>query len=304
MKLIFPSSTFDWGQSPPLSSFKAVSTTSFLYVSCVILSTVISSRKLIPPSVQPDDSRSTPPTTRKSTSRSSQSNNKSPTAFGAKMTDLHWKPWFGSDLKRVQMIHNINLVVGSAIMLGGVVVESLRRGGMSSSPQFLFCEVADGIPAQGPLYFWSYIYYISKYYELLDTFLQLARGKPPPHFILHVYHHASVLFMAWAWLEYKQSLQFIGLAWNTAVHVVMYTYFLQRTITCKVPRWKSFVTIFQIAQFTFSMVVFLVTLCMVFVQGHECAGMGALYGNFLFNATLLYSFVGVLLFHGGRKKKR
>merc|ERR1719276_54274 len=110
MKLISPSSTFDWGQSPPLSSFKAVSTTCFLYVSCVILSTVISSRKLIPPSVQPDDSRSTTPTTRKGT-RSSQSNTP-PAAFGAKMTDQHWKPWFGSDLKRVQMIHNINLVVG------------------------------------------------------------------------------------------------------------------------------------------------------------------------------------------------
>jgi hypothetical protein len=22
---------------------------------------------------------------------------------------------------------------------------------------------------QGPLYFWSYVYYLSKYYELLDT---------------------------------------------------------------------------------------------------------------------------------------
>ena len=208
-------------------------------------------------------------------------------------------------MKTVQMIHNINLVLSSAIMLGGVVVESLRRVDMSSSPSwppFLLCEVADGIPAQGPLYFWSYIYYLSKYYELLDTFLQLARGKPPPHFILHVYHHAAVLFMAWAWCEYKQSLHFIGLAWNTAVHVVMYTYFLQRTITCKIPRWKSFVTIFQIAQFTFSMVAFLVTLYIVFVQGYECAGMEALYGNVLFNATLLHSFVGVLL--QGRKKKR
>ena len=37
------------------------------------------------------------------------------------------------------------------------------------------------------------MYYLSKYYELLDTVLQLLKGRPPPHFFLHVYHHATVL---------------------------------------------------------------------------------------------------------------
>ena len=221
-----------------------------------------------------------------------------------KTTDLQWQPWFSSDLKQVQFVHNVNLVGSSAIMLGGVILESIRRiqteGGISWPP-FLLCEVADGQPASGSLYYWSYIYYLSKYYELLDTVLQLARGKPPPHFVLHVYHHAAVLFMAWAWVEYKQSLHFIGLAWNTAVHVVMYTYFLQRTITRKVPRWKSFVTLFQIIQFAFSMIATIVTLFIVFVQKHECSGMNALFGNVLFNVTLLYSFIQVFL-QGKRKK--
>lgn len=116
----------------------------------------------------------------------------------------------------------------------------------------------------------------------------------PPHFALHVYHHAAVLFMAWAWCEYRQSLQFIGLAWNTAVHVVMYTYFLQRTISKKVPKWKSFVTLFQIIQFAFSIVATAVTLHMVYIQNYECSGMGALFGNIIFNITLLHSFIGVL----------
>lgn len=119
--------------------------------------------------------------------------------------------------------------------------------------------------------------------------------------MLHVYHHAAVLFMAWAWCEYKQSLHFIGLAWNTAVHVVMYTYFLQRTITRKVPRWKSFVTLFQIVQFAFSMFATCLTLYIVFEQNYECAGMGALFGNVIFNITLLHSFIGVFL-QGKRKK--
>jgi len=288
----FSPSTFDWSNNPPLSSFHAVSTASVLYVVGVVLSTVIC-RKVIP--VNAGDSSSSSSSSKEGSSKSAE-----------KTTDLQWKPWFNSDLKEVQFVHNVNLVVSSAIMLGGVIFESIRRiqseGGVSWPP-FLLCEVVNGQAASGSLYYWSYIYYLSKYYELLDTVLQLARGKPPPHFALHVYHHAAVLFMAWAWCEYKQTLHFIGLAWNTAVHVVMYTYFLQRTITRKVPRWKSLVTLFQIVQFAFSLVCTIMTLYIVFVQKYECCGMKALAGNVVFNITLLHSFIGVFLQSKKKKKK-
>ena len=269
-------STFDWSDSPPLSSFRAVAIAGALYVTFVVLSTVLSRR------FAPVDS---------------------PSGKGGR-TALQWQPWFGSDLKGAQLVHNVVLVLSSAVMLGGVLVESwrrLRRDG-TSWPPFPLCEVV-GRTARGPLYYWSYVYYLSKYYELLDTALQLARGRPPPHFVLHVYHHAAVLFMAWAWCEYQQTLHFIGLAWNTAVHVVMYTYFLQRTITGKVPRWKSFVTLFQIVQFAFSMVATACTLYIVYAQGHECAGMAAMFGNVLFNITLLHSFIGVFRQGKGRKQQ-
>lgn len=100
---------------------------------------------------------------------------------------------------------------------------------------------------EGGLWFWSYVYYLSKYYELLDTVLQLLKGRPPPHFGLHAYHHAVVLLMAWAWLEYVQTLQYIGLLFNTSVHVVMYYYYFRRVLKLPVP-WKRFVTVFQIVQ--------------------------------------------------------
>ena len=96
-----------------------------------------------------------------------------------------------------------------------------RLDGAYGRATFFFCEPRGTLP-NGPLYYWSYIYYLSKYYELLDTVLQLLKGRPPPHFFLHVYHHAVVLQMCWLWLEYSQSLQWGGLLFNTAVHVVMY----------------------------------------------------------------------------------
>lgn len=280
---ILSPSSFDWADGPPLSSFHTVATASFLYVTGVIGATALS-KKFIPTKKELE------------TDKSSKH----------EMTNLQWKPWFGSDLKQMQFIHNINLVLSSAIMLIGCIyecIQRIRREGGLSWPPFLLCEVVSDQPASGALYYWSYIYYLSKYYELLDTVLQLARGKSPPHFLLHVYHHAAVLFMAWAWIEYRQSLHFIGLMWNTAVHVVMYTYFLQRTITRTVPKWKSLVTLFQIVQFAFSFVCVLVTLYIVYGQGYECSGMKALFGNSLFNLTLLHSFIGVLL-HGKKKKKK
>ena len=158
-----------------------------------------------------------------------------------------------------------------------------------------------GVGANGALYYWSYIYYLSKYYELLDTVLQLARGKLPPHFVLHVYHHACVLWMSWGWLEYRQTLQFIGLAFNSAVHVAMYSYFLQRTVTSKVPRWKRLVTVIQIVQFGVSLICLIITMGLVFAQGYECAGMTALFFNALFNMTLLHSFIGVFR-QGGKQR--
>jgi len=223
----------------------------------------------------------------------------------SKRTNLQWRPWFDSDLKGTQFIHNVILVISSAVMLTGVLWESMRRlasEGTFSWPLFLLCEHQTSSTASGALYYWSYIYYLSKYYELLDTVLQLARGKPPPHFALHVYHHAFVMFMAWGWCETKQSLQFIGLAFNTAVHVVMYSYFLQRTITGAVPRWKTFVTLFQIIQFSFSMLATIATLFIIYVQKYECAGMTALFWNVLFNITLLHSFIGVLRKNVKKKK--
>lgn len=268
---------FNWDENPPLSARRDVTLTSMSYVVFVVISTFIS-RQLL------------------------SLENKQTMENAQQKTSKSWKPWFGSDLKIFQFVHNVNLVGSSFAMLVGVLYEAYNRSVSENSMLFLFCEDSSTAPASGAIYYWSYIYYLSKYYELLDTVLQIFRGKPPPHYVLHVYHHAAVLFMAWAWLETKQSLQFIGLAFNTAVHVVMYTYFLQRTITSQVPRWKSFVTLFQIIQFMCSLLAFFVTIYLVFILQYECAGMNALYLNVLFNITLLHSFIGVFL--KGKKRKK
>ena len=98
------------------------------------------------------------------------------------------------NLKTVISVHNIILSLGSLIMLVGTVYEVAKRIQSEGSIVWIFCEHPD-TKANGMLWFWSYIYYLSKYYELLDTLFQFLSGKTPPNFFLHVYHHSLVIFM-------------------------------------------------------------------------------------------------------------
>ena len=146
----------------------------------------------------------------------------------------------GFATKPLQAVHNLILCLGSLAMFAGTLLETVRRSNEEGSARWLFCEDVK-TEARGGLWFWSYVYYLSKYYELLDTVLQLLKGRPPPHFALHVYHHAVVLLMAHSWLEYVQTLSFIGLLFNTLVHVIMYYYYFLRVLGYEV-WWKKYVT--------------------------------------------------------------
>ena len=86
----------------------------------------------------------------------------------------------GFDTTYVQAAHNLVLCVGSLAMALGTLLEVYRRASSDAEgARWLFCERASTAPT-GALWFWSYVYYLSKYYELLDTVLQLFKGRPPP----------------------------------------------------------------------------------------------------------------------------
>lgn len=210
------------------------------------------------------------------------------------------KACYIEDVKKFVSIHNIILCLWSLWMFVGCFYEVVARTSATGDIGWLFCENSD-TESTGWLWFYSYMYYISKYYELADTFLQLFAGKIPPNFFLHVYHHSLVIFMAWIWLQSSASMQFIGLLFNTAVHVVMYYYFYLKSIGIT-PKWKSWVTKFQIVQFVTSVVCFFITLYYSWSRnavGEECKGMNVVYGSLAFNISLLYGFVGILM--SGRK---
>jgi hypothetical protein len=188
--------------------------------------------------------------------------------------------------------HNLFLAVLSLVMFVGCSWAVLEKCIRLQSADWMFCEDVD-VPDTGALEFWSYIYYLSKFYELLDTILQLIRGRYPPHYLLHAYHHSGVLMMCWAWLQYRPSLRHIGLMFNVFVHIPMYYYFYLKSRNVD-PWWKRYVTKLQIFQFMFSLAVFAWTLFLVVGQGRTCNNMSYLYIQLFFNVSLLLGFLGVL----------
>mmetsp|Transcript_5916 Transcript_5916/g.8821 ORF Transcript_5916/g.8821 Transcript_5916/m.8821 type:complete len:256 (-) Transcript_5916:2167-2934(-) len=202
-----------------------------------------------------------------------------------------------TNVKVLVKYHNLILMLASFLMFSGCLYEVINRSLKEDSITWLFCE-HQSTTAKGSLWFYVYLYYLSKYYELLDTILQMASGKIPPNYFLHVYHHSIVILNTWFWLESAASMQFIGVLFNTAVHVVMYYYYYLRSIGI-VPKWKNFVTTFQIVQFITSALSFLITLSLVLLRRNgdlndQCKGMEVVIGSMLFNMSLLYGFTGIL----------
>ncbi len=104
-------------------------------------------------------------------------------------------------------------------------------------------------PLSGPLHFWCYVFYASKYYELLDTAILAARRKRV--IFLHAVHHALIPYVMWLCFDGRVSVSLVGLATlNSLVHVVMYAYYLAVALGAEPPLgWKKQITRLQIAQF-------------------------------------------------------
>ncbi|XP_068643563.1 fatty acid elongase 3-like [Aristolochia californica] len=205
--------------------------------------------------------------------------------------------------RSVSALHNLILLLLSAVMAAGC---SLSASAVLPTLRHLFC-LPNPTPSTGPLFFWAYVFYLSKLLEFVDTLLILVNpsGKRRLTF-LHVYHHASVVVMCYLWLAAAQSLFPVALVTNASVHTVMYGYYFLCSVG-RPPRWKRVVTDVQIVQFVFSFAVSIMLLWYEFAdrEGGGCSGIKAWLFNAGFNGSLLALFVNFhLKSYGSSKKER
>jgi len=164
------------------------------------------------------------------------------------------RPW--TLLDSAAVVHNCILVVFSMVVFvlasahAGDAVAARGLHSFLCPPPPAPGSVSPPAPLHGPLHFWCYVFYLSKYYEMLDTMLLVLSGKPV--IALHAFHHAFMPLVMWALFYGGVSVSLVGLAvLNSLVHVVMYSYYLASALRRSPPLWwKRRITQVQILQFS------------------------------------------------------
>ena len=69
------------------------------------------------------------------------------------------------------------------------------------------------------LAFFGWLFYLSKFYEVVDTLIILAKGKRST--FLQTYHHAGAMFGMWAGIRYMSPPIWMFVTFNSGIHMLM-----------------------------------------------------------------------------------
>ena len=144
---------------------------------------------------------------------------------------LHLQSWMRNreafNVTSLVVVHNAGLCIASLAMCIGTIYE-VSRVVLAKYPDHVlgeaWCDTKSEIMAPSSGFpFWSYMYYLSKFWEMLDTVI-LALKKKPLTF-LQMYHHSIIIVLCYVWLDSAWPLHWWVVLANTLVHVFMYYYF-------------------------------------------------------------------------------
>ncbi|KAJ2362925.1 hypothetical protein IW150_006875 [Coemansia sp. RSA 2607] len=150
----------------------------------------------------------------------------------------------GLGLKRLVVVHNLVLAVYSLwtfVDFIPAVVQNVSEHGLKGG----FCDNQWTLWNR-KLLAHGFLFYLSKYYEFIDTAIILAKGRPAGR--LQTFHHSGAVFIMW-FGNYVQSpyLSFFVFE-NSIIHSLMYTYYTLTALGFK-PPGKQILTTLQISQF-------------------------------------------------------
>ena len=79
-----------------------------------------------------------------------------------------------------------------------------------------------GTSPSGRVFFWSYLFYLSRFLHMLRIVLVVLRRCKLVFFQL--FYHAISAFMSFMWLEFSQSFQVLAILFTTLVFSIMHGY--------------------------------------------------------------------------------
>jgi len=94
--------------------------------------------------------------------------------------------------------------------------------------------------------YWSYLFYVSKIWEFIDTAIIIYKGRKPS--TLQTYHHMGAVLACWLQVIVRGKSFWVFLCLNSFIHTVMYFYYCATTLGYRF-RFKFVITMLQMAQF-------------------------------------------------------
>jgi len=106
--------------------------------------------------------------------------------------------------------------------------------------------------------FWSYLFYLSKFYEFVDTWIVMFKGRKP--IFLQTFHHVGAVVGMWLCLASKSTGGYIFVVENSFIHTIMYFYYAVSILGYK-PKFKYIITVLQMVQFVVGNSIAVLQIC-------------------------------------------
>ncbi|KAL2333671.1 hypothetical protein Fmac_014884 [Flemingia macrophylla] len=201
--------------------------------------------------------------------------------------------------------HSLAMSLISATIFAGILVsaaEEIRETRWfwrrSKTPlEWLLCFPLGTRPS-GRVFFWSYVYYLSRFIHMARTPLGiLGRGRVS---FLHVLSQSISCLISFLWLEFSQSFQVLGILLATLVYALVYAYRFWTAIGLRRACFP-FVLNCQVALLASNLACHVAVFLLHFFFKGACNGIGAWLFNSVLNLALLFLFLNFYLV-GHRRK--
>uniref|UniRef100_A0A2P2JM53 Uncharacterized protein MANES_13G135800 n=1 Tax=Rhizophora mucronata TaxID=61149 RepID=A0A2P2JM53_RHIMU len=194
----------------------------------------------------------------------------------------------------IPAFHSLFMSLISATILAGILLSAAaeiretrwfwRR---SKTPlQWLLCFPLGTRPS-GRVFFWSYMYYLSRFLHMWRTFYMILRRRKLAYFQL--FNNSILTFMAFLWLEFSQSFQVLAIVLTTFVYSAVYGYRFWTAIGLPSACFP-FVVNCQIVLLVCNLVCHVGVLLLHLMKG-GCNGIGAWVFNSMLNGAILLLFL-------------
>ncbi|KAI3669895.1 hypothetical protein L6452_41359 [Arctium lappa] len=159
-----------------------------------------------------------------------------------------------------------------------------------------------GTRPSGRVFFWSYIFYLTRFLHTLRTFFAILRRRNLSFFRL--FNHSILIVMSFLWLEFSQSFQIVGILMTSSIYAVVYGYRFWTAIGLRSACFP-FVINCQMILLASNLVCHVGVLLLHVKKGSGgCNGIGAWGINSVLNAAILLLFLNFYVNSHLRERRR